>query len=112
MNLTGKSIAEMLPSPNAALSAARALGRALAAPHVARDHPLARDLRTFLANDYEIVDFTLATDPPSVEVVVGRGEDLRRIESDDLAFVTYAATTVPREQARARTKAGRDGGQS
>lgn len=112
MNLTGKSVTEMLPSPNVALSTARALGRALAAPHVARDHPLARDLRTFLANDYEIVDFTLANDPPSVEVVVRRDEDVRRIQSSDLAFVTYAATAVPRAQSRARAKAGKDGGLS
>ncbi|MBI1843290.1 MAG: hypothetical protein HYR89_01545 [Actinobacteria bacterium] len=112
MNLTGKSIAELLPSPASALAPLRAIGRALASPGLARDHPLSRDLRTFLANGYEIVDFVLTTDPPSVDISLRRAEDLRRIESDDLVFVTYAAGTVPRERSRARVKANQNGGLS
>ncbi|MGC1512324.1 MAG: hypothetical protein WA797_05360 [Acidimicrobiales bacterium] len=112
MNLSGKSIAEHLPSPEGALGPLRAIGRAIASPGVARDHPLSRDLRTFLANGYEVVDFVLTTDPPSVDISLRRDDDLRRMESDDMVFVTYAAGAVPRARSRARVKANQNGGLS
>lgn len=112
MNLTGKSISELLPSPEGALAPLRAIGKAIAGPAFARDHPLSRDLRTFLANGYEVVDFVLTTDPPSVDISLRRDDDLRRMESDDLVFVTYAAGAVPRARSRARVKTNQNGGLS
>ncbi len=100
---------EMLPSPNNLMAPLRAIGKALASHGIARDHPLSRDLRTFLANGYEVTDFTLTPEPPHVAITLranldGREGDVRQINSDDLAFVAYAATAVPREQSRARLR--------
>lgn len=112
MNLKERSIAGLfsIPLPDNLLAPAKALTKALTSPGLARDHSLSRDLRTFLANGYEIVDFVLDVDAPMVSVSLQKGEDARVIESDDLAFVTYAATKVPREQARQRSRTESGGG--
>lgn len=112
MNIFGANLDEMLSLPTQVKAPLRALSKALTSPSLARSHPLSRDLRTFLANGYEIVDFTLTPEPPEVDITLRKGSDERRLNSDDLVFVSYAATAVPRERARANLKNEENGGNS
>ena len=73
----------------------------LVSPRTARRHPLSEELRSMLADGWEVVGFDVGLEPLHVSVDLERGGDRHELRSGDLAFAAYTLQAVPRARARA-----------